>query len=166
MTLVIFCHEQVWEPRSQWQGPLVWSVSGLLPVVREIDRHFLSYDHRSGGGIGLPLIGGFVYGLSVSYLALLETKKVRLTTNGAVTWRFKWKSRTDCRQISRLLDRNCTEVDPISVSMEAKMEQITLDYEGRSETRSWRFCHDDPPNRKKFIIYDVSLTKKAKKEDL
>lgn len=59
------------------------AVAGTFSLIRfsvcyqwleRIDRDFPSHDYWFSSGVGLPLIGSFVYSLSVSYLALARNQ--------------------------------------------------------------------------------------------
>ena len=65
-------------------------------------------------------------------------------------------------KISRLLDRNCTEVDLISVNTSQNGEQITLDYEVDLRPEVDDFAMTTLLTEEIYHC-DVSLTKKAKK---
>ena len=65
-------------------------------------------------------------------------------------------------KISRLLDRNCTEVDLISVNTSQSGEQLTLDYEVDLRPEVDDFAMTTLLTEEIFNC-DVSLTKKAKK---
>ena len=65
-------------------------------------------------------------------------------------------------KISRLLDRNCTEVDLISVNTSQNGEQLALDYEVNLRPEVDDFAMTTLLTEEIYHC-DVSLTKKAKK---
>ena len=148
------------------------AVAGTFSLIRfrsatsgssRIDRDFLAIDYWFGSWLGLPLISSFVYGLSVSIWLLLETKQSKTDHQRRrhLTIELENQARIADR-ISHLLERNCTEVDLISVNTSQNGGQLTLDYEVDLRPEVDEFCNDDPLTEEIYHC-DVTLTKKAKK---
>ena len=119
--------------------------------------------------IGLAAGSGYLL-LAVLFTAFLLAIWLLLETKQSKTDHQRRRQRTielenEARiadKISRLLDRNCTEVDLISVNTSQNGEQLTLDYEVdlRSEVDDFAIT---TLLTEEIYHCDVSLTKKAKK---
>lgn len=130
---------------------------------RELIAIFLAMIIGLAAGSGYLLLAVLFTTFLLAIWLLLETKQSKTDhqRRRLLTIQVENQARI-VDKISRLLERNCTEVDLISVNTSQSGEQLTLDYEVDLRPEVDDFAMTTLLTEEIFNC-DVSLTKKAKK---
>lgn len=130
---------------------------------RELIAIFLAMIIGLAAGSGYLLLAVLFTAFLLTIWLLLETKQSKTDHQRRchLTIQVEHQPRI-ADKISRLLERNCTEVDLISVNTSQSGEQLTLDYEVDLRPEVDDFAMTTFLTEEIFNC-DVSLTKKAKK---